>query len=303
MSKWLAAALAALCVACGGGGPKSDTLRIDPALLALVPADTVTLAGGRWDLLKQSPLYAKLEPLMPGDGPGGLRERLGIDPGKDLREFLFAHNGKNGLALARVTFNSKDLTERLIKEGAQPSDYKGRTVLGRGPAGLALVSDGIVAGGPVELLHLAIDRAISGAKPALPDRLARGLASLPSSAQLYFTGAGGATLNLPRGTNLGNIDKVLASLDSVTGFADVSKGVRVSATGQCTDTEAAKRLHTQMRGLVGMGRLSTPDNQPELLKLFDAIETKLDDKTIRLDVNLSAEQAEQAINAARKLRP
>lgn len=306
MRKWLVpAAVAALAAGCGGGGggTAGDVLRIDPALLALVPADTLTLAGGRWDLLQKSPLYAKLEPMLPGDGPGGLRERLGVDPGKDLREFLFAHDGKAGLALARVTFNSQELADRLVKEGAERSDYKGKTVLGRGQAGLALVSDGVVAAGPMKLLHAAIDRAVSGAKPALPERLARSLASLPSAAQFYFTGAGGATLNLPRGSNLGNIDKVLASLDSVTGFADLSKGVRVAATGQCTDAEAAKRLHTQMRGLIGMGRLSTPDNQPELLKLFDAIETKLDEKAIQLNVNLSVEQAEQAIGAVRKLRP
>ena len=294
--------------ACGGGssgpgGSDAGGVRIDPTLAALVPSDTVNLAGGRIDRLQKSPLYGKLKPLLPAGagGESGLRERFGLDPSTDLREFLFAHNGKSGLLLASGKFPAKDILERLTKEGAEKSLYKGKTILGRESAGgLAILGDGLLAAGPASQLHALIDGLASGSGPkGLPAPLAKGLATLPADSHLYFAGAGGATFNLPQGTNLGNLDKVLASLESIAGFVDLSKGFKLSASGQSTDEAAAKRLHTQLRGLIGMGRLSTPDNQPGLLKLFDAIETKLTGRSIAVGIDLTLEQAERALEVLR----
>lgn len=293
-----------LLTACGSGsgGPGASGVRIDPALASAIPSDTVNIAGGRIDLLQKSPLYAKLKPLLPSGGENaiGMRERFGLDPSTDLHEFVFAHNGKAGLLLASGKFQSKDVIDRLTKEGATMSAYKGKMILGReGSAGLAILGNSMLAAGPAPQLHAAIDAMAPGAKRGLPAPLAKNLASLPAESQLYFAGSGGATLNFPQGTNLGNLDKILASLESISGFADVSKGFKLSATGQCTDDAAAKRLHTQLRGLIGMGRLSTPDNQPEMLKLFDTIDTKLTGKSITLGIDLTTEQAVKALELAR----
>lgn len=305
--KALSSCLLLLLCACGSGGPGggggvSSGVRIDPALASAIPSDTVNIAGGRIDLLQKSPLYTKLKPLLPtgGDNAVGMRERFGLDPATDLREFVFAHNGKAGLLFASGQFQSKDVIDRLTKEGATVSAYKGKMILGReGSGGLAILGNSTLAAGPAPQLHAAIDAMASGGKQGLPAPLAKSLASLPAESQLYFAGAGGATLNLPQGTNLGNLDKILASLESIAGFADLSKGFKLSATGQCTDDTAAKRLHTQLRGLIGMGRLSTPDNQPEMLKLFDTIDTKLTGKSITLGIDLTTEQAVKALELAR----
>ena len=135
-------------------------------------------------------------------------------------------------------------------------------------------------------LHESIDRLAQSAK--LDERWVAGLRSLPSQTHLWFLGTGGATLNLPKGTNLGNLDKILASVDQIAAWADLSDGLRLTAKASARDAESAKQLHTQLRGLIGMGRLSTPDNKPELLKLYDGIQTKLDGKKLDVDIDIPA---------------
>jgi hypothetical protein len=40
----------------------------------------------------------------------------------------------------------------------------------------------------------------------------------------------------------------------------------------CKTERDAKFVHDLVRALIGLGRLNTPVNQPELLKLYDAIQ-------------------------------
>ena len=291
--RWWAAASVCL-LSCGGGGSQPG-YRLDPALASAIPADTVALGGGRWDLLRKSPLYSKIQSKLPMAGMSGMVSQFGIDPDKDLQEFVAAYNGREPLMLARGTFRVKELFEKLVGEGGQQSTYKGKSLVTRGEAGVAALSATVLAAGPAPRLRECIDRLSQSAK--LDERWAAGLRALPSQAQIWFLATGGATLNFPRGSNFGNIDKVLASLDTISGWADPSKGLRISINGATKDAASAKQLHTQLRGLIGMGRLATPDNKPELLKLYDAIQTKLDDKKIAVEADL----AEAEIDALLKL--
>ena len=290
-----APALAALVlISCGGMVSRQEGYRLDASLAPAIPADTVVLVGGRWDLLNKSPLYAKVAPLLPGEGAGGMASQYGLDPAKDIKEFVAAYNGKDPVFLITGSFRSADVLDKVARQaGGQRADYQGKALVARGASGMAALSPAILAAGPVPRLHEIIDRLAQSAK--LDERWAAGLRSLPGQAQVWVLTAGGTTLNLPG--NLGNLDKVLGSLESVTGWGDLSKGVRLSVTGSTRDPDSAKQLHTQLRGLIGLGRLSTPDNKPELLKLYDAIQTKLDDKKIVVD----AEIAEATLDTLLKL--
>ena len=282
-----APALAAMVlISCGGGGSKLPVgYQLDPSLASAIPADTVALMGGRWDLLRKSPLYAKAIPLLPDEGAGGLASRFGLDPDKDIKEFAAAYNGKEPVFLISGLFRSNEVLDKAAREaGGQRVEYKGKPLVMRGGSGgLAALSATVLAAGPEQRLHECIDRLAQSAK--LDERWAAGLRSLPTQTQIWVLSAGGLAMNLPG--NLGNVDKVLGSLDSVAGWGDLSKGVRLSVIGTTREAAAAKQLHTQLRGLIGMGRLSTPDNKPELLKLFDAIQTKQEDRKIVVDVELA----------------
>lgn len=273
-----AAFLALFLMGCGGGGSKQG-YQLDAELASAIPADTVALGGGRWDLIQQSPLFARLRPMLP------TLPQFGFDPSKDVKEFAAAYNGRDPLLLISGTFRTQDVLNKLAAEpGAQRSDYHGKPVVSRGEAGVAALSAKVLAAGPLPRLREAVDRVAAGAK--LDERWAAGLRTLPAGAQLFLLTSGGATLNLPRGSNLGNLDKILGSVDSLSAWADFSKSVHLAATASARDANAAKQLHTQLRGMIGLGRLSTPDDKPELLKFYDAIQTKLDDRKIDVDVDM-----------------
>jgi hypothetical protein len=70
---------------------------------------------------------------------------------------------------------------------------------------------------------------------------------------------------------MGNILDALRSVESATLGMNLSKGLNAVATVNCKTPGDAKFVHDLIRGLVGFGRLNTPDNQPEMLKLYDAV--------------------------------
>jgi hypothetical protein len=41
--------------------------------------------------------------------------------------------------------------------------------------------------------------------------------------------------------------------------------------------------------MVGLGRLNVPENRPELLRLFDGIKVEQKQRTIQVNVNISAD--------------
>jgi len=265
-------------VSCGGGG--STGYQLDRELASAIPADTVTLAGGRVDLIQKSPLYSKL----PTGATDGFASQFGLDPRKDIKEFVAAYNGHDPLVVLNGSFHSSDVLTKIASQpGAERTEYKGKAVVTRGNGGIAALSGTVLAAGSVTLLHESIDRLAQGAK--LDERWAASLRSLPGQTQLFLLSAGGSSLNLPRG-NLGNVEKLLGSVDSLAAWADFSKSLHVAATALARDADAAKQLHTQLRGLIGMGRLSTPDNKPELLKFYDAVQVKQDDKKIEIDIDI-----------------
>ena len=281
---WICVALTvAGFVSCGGGSQPG--YRLGAELASAIPADTVTLAGGRLDLVQQGAVFAKLQPNLPSGPLDEFAKRFGVDPRKDIKEFVVAYNGRDALMLASGNFAASALLDRVAAEaGATRGEYKGKPIVSRDRGGLAALSKTVLAAGSTSRLHEAIDRMAQGSK--LDERWAAGLRSLPASAQLWFLSSGGATLNLPQGSNLGNIDKILGSVDGIAGWADLSTNLHMAANATARDAAAAKQLHTQLRGLIGMGRLSTPDNRPELLKFYDAIQTKLDDKKIEIDIDM-----------------
>ncbi len=284
----LAPLLLAALAGCGGGGgsvtgPKGYAL--DPALARAIPSDTIILGSVRMDRARKSPLYQEWQTKLPAAGLDEMKSRFGVDPRTDVDEMVAAYNGKEMLTLLRGRFKSGDLAAKLTEAGGQRADHGGKVLVQRGGAGVAFLSDTVAAAGTLPLLQAAID----GKGAGTPASLLNGLTSLPADAHALVLTTGGATLNLPQGTNVGNIDKVLASLQSLSGWANFDQGLRVALRGTATDADAAKRLHTQLRGLIGMGRLSTPDNRPDMLKLFDAIETKQVDKAIEANANVPAD--------------
>ncbi len=203
-----------------------------------------------------------------------IRKQTGLDPRKDLSEFLLCSNGKNALLLVRGKFRIADLEARFKSKGVTPENYKGHSLFGDQRAVVTFLDDSTAAAGATAELHSLIDQ-VGARQGGLPADLRDLLRTLPADDQVYAALTGGLqNLNLPlsREGNMGNVLDALKSVQSAILGMNLSKGIDAVAIVNCKTAGDAKFVHDLVRGLVGFGRLNTPDNKPEMLKLYDSIQ-------------------------------
>ena len=54
--------------------------------------------------------------------------------------------------------------------------------------------------------------------------------------------------------------------------------------------------HDMLRGMIGFARLRTPDNQPELLKLYDAINVTQQQTQTQVTADIPADQVDRFLD-------
>ncbi len=267
----LICALMLCLVLAGCQSKKPGSVRMDPALEALVPADTVFVVGANLDAIRETPVYQKLLSRVPLPQLDDFAGQTGLDPRKDIQQILSCTNGRNGLLMARGKFNVAAIETRLQERGAKRSDYKNHKLFGAGQGAIVFLNATTAVAGPAADLQSLIDRGPgSGLPPALKDLAGK----IPANDQIWAAltgGLQGLNLNIPKNSNLENIVNVLQTVDTATLGMDLSKGFDLTAEVACKTERDAKFVHDMLRGVVGIGRLNTPDNHPELLKLYDGI--------------------------------
>jgi hypothetical protein len=297
LSLWPTVALA--CLLLSGCQPKqSASLHVSPALETLVPADTVVVLGVNLATIRDTTIYQKLISRVPLPQLDRFAQLTGLDPRKDLSEVLTCSNGKTALLLVRGKFRIADLEARFKSNGVTPSNYKGHTLFGDQPAAITFIDNSTaVAGSPADLRAL-LDQP-SGSGRGLPLPLRDLLRTLPEGDQVYAALTGGVenlNLPLPREGNLGNIMQALRSVDSATLGMNLSKGIDAIAVVNCNTERDAKFVHDLVRGVVGFGRLNTPDNQPDLLKLYDSIQVTQQQAQTKATADVPQELADKFLD-------
>jgi hypothetical protein len=282
-----------------GCQPKqSASMHVSPALEALVPSDTVIVLGVNLAAMRDTSIYQKLITRVPLPQLEQFTRQTGLDPRKDLSEILVCSSGKTALLLVRGKFRIADLEARFKSNGITPSNYKGHKLFGDDRAAIIFMDDSTaLAGSPVDL-HALIDKS-SSAGHGLPPPLRDLLRTLPADDQIYAALTGGVenlNLPLPREGNLGNILQALRSVDSATLGMNLSKGLDAIAVVNCNTERDAKFIHDLVRGLVGFGRLNTPDNQPDLLKLYDSIQVTQQQAQTKATANVPQELADKFLD-------
>ena len=240
-----------------------------------IPSDTVTLAGVRVAAIRATALYQKYGTSKSAPNLDAFVTEYGFDPRTGLDEVLVAANGKEALVIAKGRFNK-----------ASPR--------------ITIVNPGLALAGPESLVRAAMEQAKR--KQPLPARLKPLLEFVPAEAQIWMVSGEIPRTGFNERSNLANADKILAAIDSLSAWADLSKGLRLGLDGHCADEPGAKRLQTQLKGLIGMGRLSTPDNQPRLLRLYDAIEVKQEGRSLHLSADITMELIEDLIKQLESFR-
>ena len=77
---------------------------------------------------------------------------------------------------------------------------------------------------------------------------------------------------------------------------NLSNGIDAIAVVNCNTERDAKFVHDLVRGLVGFGRLNTPDNQPDLLKLYDAIQVTQQQAQATVAANVPQDLADKFLD-------
>lgn len=254
--------------------------RIDPGLTPLVPPGTVMLMGVRMEALKSTALYQKLLARQRMSDLDEFAARTNFDPRKDVREMLVVSSGTDMMVIARGVFRLNPI------KGVSQTRYKGATFYGKGQGAFAILDPATAIAGVEAAVRKAIDEKGAGGGKVLLDR-AR---SLPESAQVWFVMDGWSLIPeqaVAEAGNLASFGRILRTMQTTSGYFDLRSGVQGVIEGECKTSQDAKTLSDAARGLVGMGRLSVPEGQPELLRFWDGIKAEQKDRALRINVQIA----------------
>ncbi|HTW63109.1 MAG TPA: hypothetical protein VME17_00775 [Bryobacteraceae bacterium] len=276
---------------------QSASQHINPALEALVPADTVVVLGIDMAALRNTATYQKLADRVPLPQLDQFQKETGLDPRKDLSEALLCSDGKNALLLVRGKFRVSDLEARFQSHSVARTNFKGHAIFGDDRASITFLNDSTAAAASPAELHALLDPGAAGR--GLPSDLRDLLRNIPAGDQIYAALTGGIehlNLPLPREGNLGSILDALKSVNSAALGLNLSHGLDGLAIVNCDTERDARFIHDLLRGLIGFGRLNTPDNKPEMLKLYDSIQVTQQQMQTKVTANVPQDLTDQFLN-------
>jgi hypothetical protein len=281
----------------GCGSAQTGGGRLDPVLAALVPPDTFLLSGIRMSELRTTPLYVKMLSQDLNSTLDDFAKNTNFDIRKDVNDILIASTptGSGKVVLARGNFKIQP------PAGFKKSPYKGVAVYSQGDAAYAILDASTAVAGTEPEVRKVIDQKQSGQRggAALLDR-AR---ALPGAGQIWLVSNGWGTLPADlsqQNGNIANLARFMQSIDRASAIADLRSGLVGNITGECKSEQDAKSLGDAARGMVGLGRLNVPENRPEMLRLFDGIKVDQKQRSIQVNVNISADLIDRMLqmNAA-----
>ena len=260
-------------------GPK-----IDPALVGLIPPDTILLAGARLDQLQKTAIYQRrlanrAVPLL-----DGFPKQIGLQVRReDLWELLLISDGKQSVVLGRGKF-ANEAEPRIERPGATRFGYKGYTLVGDEREAVLLVSPTVIGVGPTPGLRSLIDN--KGKTNGPPSSLADQLKQMPAEA-VFWAAYGGGVKSLPFNLpgDMANINKIIASIQSGSTYLDLRAGVNGLASGTCGNEQDAKGLYDALRALASLGRLAVPKDQTERARIFDGLQVTQESRKVNVHID------------------
>lgn len=279
----------------------SGAERIDNVLVKLVPRDSVSLLGVQMDQVKNTPFYKKLIAQQKLTQLDEFAAQTGFDPRRDVRELLVASNltKNSGVLLARGNFHVTPDALAKMKDMRRTA-YKGYTLWTgtEQESGFSILDSTLVIAGPVASMHAALDQ-----YAARDDReqspLLRKAMAVPMRNQIWLVSQGGSDFlanNMPDAGPVANFGHIFKNLESAQLQADLSAGLNALITGACKTEADAKSLSDAARGLIGFGRLSVPEGQPQLLRVWDAIQVSQQGRTLSVNADIPTELVDRLLS-------
>jgi hypothetical protein len=278
--------LAALSVA--SGQP-----RVDNVLVKMVPPGSLSLVGTRMDRIKDTDLYRKLVESKKLPQLDSFAEQTGFDPRRDVREFLLADTRSGGVILARGSFHMNPASRKgghLVRHG----EYN---VVASGGAGFCILDSTLVVAGDLESTLASLDEWTSGTHTAAQPLLAQAKQVDPSSEFWGVSnGFAGFVANHMPSTGTGiDFSKIFRGVSNIWFEADLTGDLKGEIHGLTATERDAVNLRDTAKGLIGFGRLSVPENQPAMLKLWDGISVEQDGRSVAIRADIPPVLIEQLI--------
>lgn len=270
------------------------SVRIDPALAALIPNGTKYLMDVKLDKLKDSAVYQRHLKDRFSDQFEEFTRNTGLDPRKDLWEILICSDGKRTVMMGRGKFAVADLEPRLEREGAQRFRYKSYNFFGDDAKAGTFINVSTALVGSTDLLKEIVDR---NNNPSIPASLQPLITAVPPGTQIFAV-FDGLPMQIPdvKDPNWSNLARVAKSVRNGWLSLNLSRGLNLNLTANCTDAQMAEGLNGAARGLLGFARLSTPSDQKDVLKTIDSVDVKQDQAAVRVSVNVPEDTFDSLVN-------
>jgi hypothetical protein len=267
--------------------------RIDNVLERMVPPGATSLVGGHMDQIKQTEIYKKMLATQNLGQLDQFASDTGFDPRRDVRELLFTTNIRGSVLLARGSFHLNSISLK----GAKKTRHGTYDIWGQGGNGFCILDSTLAAAGDIPAVEAALDEWTSGAHTAAQPLIAR-VAGVNPQSQLWgiSIGTGNFLADHPPAANSGlDLSKIFNSLHNYWFQADFSAGMRAEVHGTTGTEKEAVGLRDAIRGLVGLGRLNVPENQPELLKVWDGITVDQQGRSVSLHADIAQDLIDKMV--------
>jgi hypothetical protein len=289
--------VAAILVAVGCSKNQGGGASLDEVFRVGISPDVQTLVSIKMDQLKASEIYRSHQQLLNLPQFNAIAERAGLDPRRDIASLCLAWDGKHLLLMAQGAFSVATLEKKIMADGAQRVPYKNFTLLTRGADSVSFPGHGLAVASSTPAVQSALDL-LSARTGAIPAELQERLAEVPSDAQIWVVSRGGLpAANYPLRSDLDSALSNIATLVTGTSFGlRFDSGSHLQARILCKSPEGAQRVNDAMRGLIGFARLSTNDNELDLLRVWDSVSVTKEEATVRVQADLPADLSNKMID-------
>jgi hypothetical protein len=258
---------------------------VDNVLQRMVPLGTTGLVGARMELIRQAPLYRKLVESSSIPQLDEFARSTGFDPRRDVKELLFATTARGDVMLARGTFHPDAASLKNLSR-TRHGEYD---IWDQGNSGFCILDSTLAVAGDLPAVIAALDEWKSGSHTAAQPLLARA-SGVEARAQLWGVSTGFSSFLAEHSPRLGagiDVSKILQGLEDTSFEADLSMGLFANVHGTTATEKDAVSLRDTVRGMVGFGRLRVPENQPELLKVWDGITVDQQGRSLTIHVDIA----------------
>jgi hypothetical protein len=267
--------------------------RLDNVLVRMVPPGATALVGVHMDQVLASDLYQKLVAQQKLPQLDQFARETGFDPRHDVREILLVTVGNGEVLLARGRFNLKQDPVPGMKTVAH-GQYSIRV---QDTSGYCILDSSLAIAGDVTAMEAALDEWKSG-KHTTAQTLLKTVASVDGQTPVWGISTGFAhflSANLPRAGNGIDFAAIFNGIDSSWFTLNLKSGMQAAIHCTTATEKDAANLRDTARGLIGLGRLSVPQDKPDLLRFWDGITVEADGRAFNINADIATDLIDQMV--------